>query len=341
MDEPQFSVVIPLYNKRPHVARAIDSVLAQVGPSWELIVVDDASTDGSLSVVAEYEDARLRVLRRTEPGPGGYAARNEGVAAARSRWVAFLDADDAWAPGMLAELAALRAQYPEAGLVCTAWASVEPGRPGKRCSYAQRWSHVGRHRFDLLHYLRRCNRGEGAVCASAVAIEREVLQAAGGFPAGRCRRGGDRDTWLRVLMRTEGAWSPIVGATYFRDSVNMVTRQVKHGEHEICRTVTATLAARHDLSWGVRLELRRHANEAIRPYVFSEASAGRLKPEVVKLVDGWTSPYLWALAWVGRLWPWATVKGLAVVTIAREQRQAWRARRHGTARQVALHSGPC
>ncbi|MDI9370841.1 MAG: glycosyltransferase family A protein, partial [Synergistota bacterium] len=71
---PFFSAVIPVYNKGPHVARAIRSVLAQTWQNYELLLINDASTDESLEEMQKYTDPRIRILHRDTPGPGGYAA---------------------------------------------------------------------------------------------------------------------------------------------------------------------------------------------------------------------------------------------------------------------------
>lgn len=94
------STVIPAFNARPFIARALDSVFAQRLPSSEIIVVDDGSTDGTREFVATYKDRGVRLICHEKRG-GAAAARNTGIAAARGEYVAFLDADDEWLPGKL------------------------------------------------------------------------------------------------------------------------------------------------------------------------------------------------------------------------------------------------
>jgi glycosyltransferase involved in cell wall biosynthesis len=96
---PSASVIIPLYNKGMFVARAIDSVLAQTCEDFEIIVIDDGSTDNGPDIVRQYKDPRIRLIRQSNAGPG--AARNAGVRAASSKYVAYLDADDEWLPDFL------------------------------------------------------------------------------------------------------------------------------------------------------------------------------------------------------------------------------------------------
>jgi glycosyltransferase involved in cell wall biosynthesis len=91
---PQVSVIIPLYNKGKYIARALDSVYAQTFEYFEVIVVDDGSTDDGPDIVRKYDDPRLRLIQQANAGPG--AARNRGVRESTGPWVAFLDADEEW-----------------------------------------------------------------------------------------------------------------------------------------------------------------------------------------------------------------------------------------------------
>src|ERR1051325_11534551 len=114
-----FSVVVPLWNNRATVRETVASALAQHFADFELIVVDDGSTDGSVETLAGMDDPRLRIVRQANAGPG--PARNAGIAAARADWIAFLDADDLWLPDHLAELDRVRTRFPDAGLIGTAY----------------------------------------------------------------------------------------------------------------------------------------------------------------------------------------------------------------------------
>jgi glycosyltransferase involved in cell wall biosynthesis len=117
--EPLVSVVIPVYNRAPLIARAIASVLAQSYRRFEIIVVDDASTDELAAALAAIADPRLRCIAHPS-NRGAAAARNTGIAAARGEFVAFLDSDDVWYPEKLAfQVAAMRDQPPDVvGHVC-------------------------------------------------------------------------------------------------------------------------------------------------------------------------------------------------------------------------------
>lgn len=94
-EDPLVSVIMPLYNKRPYVARSVKSVLEQTYANWELIIMDDGSTDGSADAVPS-GDSRIKLLRQTNMGPS--AARNNAVSAASGQYLAFIDADDLYYP---------------------------------------------------------------------------------------------------------------------------------------------------------------------------------------------------------------------------------------------------
>lgn len=122
---PRFSVIVPLYNKEQYVRKAIESVCAQTYTSWECIVVDDGSTDGSEQVIREYADS-VTIIR--QPNAGVAAARNKGVAASKGEYICFLDADDWWLPEFLEEMNLLIAAYPDAGLYATNYIYYKPGK---------------------------------------------------------------------------------------------------------------------------------------------------------------------------------------------------------------------
>jgi glycosyltransferase involved in cell wall biosynthesis len=112
---PAVSVIMPCWNREGFIADAIRSVLAQTLADFELLVVDDGSTDGTRDVVASFRDPRVRCLPREHRGIS--AAMNAGLAAARGRFIARLDSDDAWLPDLLATQVAALAAHPEIGLV--------------------------------------------------------------------------------------------------------------------------------------------------------------------------------------------------------------------------------
>ncbi|HAN56206.1 MAG TPA: glycosyl transferase [Betaproteobacteria bacterium] len=124
----RIAIIMPCYNCAAHLATSIGSVLAQTYTDWELIVVDDGSTDTSAAQVATLDDPRIQLIRQANAGVS--AARNRALQAANSELIAFLDADDTWAPTFLeAMLKALDAQ-PAAVLAYCGWQNI--GLPGGR-----------------------------------------------------------------------------------------------------------------------------------------------------------------------------------------------------------------
>lgn len=98
-DSPLFSVVIPAYNARKFISLTIESILRQTVQDFEIVVVNDGSTDDTLEILQGIADSRLRIITQTNGGE--CVARNRGIKEARGRYIAFLDADDAWRPNHL------------------------------------------------------------------------------------------------------------------------------------------------------------------------------------------------------------------------------------------------
>jgi glycosyltransferase involved in cell wall biosynthesis len=111
---PQVSVIIPAYNGRAYIAEAIESVLGQSFTDFELLVVDDGSTDDTAAIIQTY-GRRVRYLYKTNGGPG--SARNLGIQQAKGEYIAFLDQDDLWLPNRLAEQVPVLQQDPQLGMV--------------------------------------------------------------------------------------------------------------------------------------------------------------------------------------------------------------------------------
>lgn len=97
------SIIVPCYNSQAYIKQAIDSVRAQIYSDWELIIVDDCSTDNSAAIIQEYirNDNRIKYLKTKKPSGSPTLPRNMGIEAAKGRFIAFLDSDDAWLPDKL------------------------------------------------------------------------------------------------------------------------------------------------------------------------------------------------------------------------------------------------
>lgn len=209
------SIVIPLYNKGPHIGRALRSVLAQSIQDFEIIVVDDGSTDRGTEVVRSIKDPRIRLIQ--QPNAGVSVARNRGIDESQSEMIAFLDADDQWKPHFLETILRLRKQFPDAGLYVTAYELCEPAGEHRVARYAglppAPWEGV------IPNYFRSATFGDPPACASAAVVPRNVLKAVGSFVAGE-RFGEDLDLWGRIALKYPVAFSWQVGAIYFRNADN-------------------------------------------------------------------------------------------------------------------------
>lgn len=307
---PEFSVIIPVYNKVRHVEEAIDSVLAQTYGDFEIIAIDDASTDGSRDVLEAISAPRVRLLRRDEPGPGGYAARNLGVSVARGEWITFLDADDTWADDRLERLREAICAFPDANIHACGWfVATRDGRlrPNK---YGRLHGAKGVHRASLSHYLGNLRRNRPMIHTDTVALRRSSLPDANVFPANAgLRRGGDGYAWLRVMCRERGLiWSPHLGARYYVDSDNMVTRSVVADVESFSRTLIEELEP--GLSASERRLLRRAANGLLWSNWLNEALLGR-RGFALRQRLFWRGAWRQALPMaIGSLVPKAVIRGV-------------------------------
>ncbi len=184
---PAVSVIVPAYNVEKTLAETLDSLLGQTMADWEAIVVDDESDDGTAQIAARYaeRDDRFRYIRRENGGAS--AARNTGIAAARGRWLAFLDGDDWWAPDLLSHLTALVRDEPDDHLAYCAYIRVTPEgdhTPPDWCP------ELAESPFEVL--AERC---EPAI--HCVVVSRALVQEVGAFDTS-LRTCEDWDLWQKI-----------------------------------------------------------------------------------------------------------------------------------------------
>ena len=202
------SIIIPLYNKETSIATALRGVLAQTFQDFEVVVVDDGSTDGGAAVVETFDDPRIRLIRQENGGVS--AARNRGIAEARGEHIAFLDADDEWMPEFLEEIAALIAEYPESKARATNYIF---NSNGVKSPTILRKMPFTEGRGVLTNYFEVASCSHPPVCSICVCIDRDLLQEIGGFPLG-IKSGEDLLTWARIAVRTNWAYSLMPLAQY-------------------------------------------------------------------------------------------------------------------------------
>lgn len=207
------SVIITLYNKPTVVQRAIRSVLAQTYTNFELIVVNDGSTDESFQKAQDFRDPRMRFFQQENRGVAN--ARNRGVAEAKYEWVAFLDADDEWLPDFLEKITALSEKFPCCGLYGCAHYRVTKNlllvsTPISDLPYA--WEGILENYFDYTKDIIPFN-------SSSVFISKKCFEAVGGFPDG-IKMWEDADTWMRLSIFTRSAFLNIPLTIYHLEAEN-------------------------------------------------------------------------------------------------------------------------
>lgn len=256
MTNPDISVVLATYNRRALLPRAITSVLAQTGASFELIVVDDASTDGSADYLASLDDPRI-VTRIAEKNLGPSGARNLGLALARAPVVAFLDSDDAYLPHRLSVPLRVLAAEPAAVCVLSSARKWDRDTPRDACipdlrlaSEAFEWALI----CDLV-----------PVESTSITVRRAAALAAGGF-CEALRRTEDREFLIRVARHGAGRligdvlwekfwsdgglsadWDGTAAAliAYVRQRPEYVTRFAKLGSYLATKVLVGHIRDRH------------------------------------------------------------------------------------------------
>jgi succinoglycan biosynthesis protein ExoO len=300
------AAVIPLHNKARFIERALKSVLSQTRRLDEIIVVDDASTDRGMDIVSRVASGApslpFRLLRRPTPGAGGYAARNLAIAEAQSDWIAFLDADDEWNPGYIETVGALVEKH-NVGAVGASRCVVRGDASVTRHSTQNAEEVVGHNEFVRL-WLKH------TYCpfwTSATTIRRDVLREAGLFPE-RCRRGGDKDLWLRTIRRTSAVLTRFVGATYHNDDVHQVTRrETTHAEHCLVPTLERMISEEHGEAKNLLIRLLN-----MEIYQYAKFALGRspIGPEAYRAFRAQSDPLTYLLIRVAAQAPVSWMRAL-------------------------------
>ena len=248
-DGPAVTVVMTVHNGLPYVREAVDSVLDQDFGDFELVVVDDGSTDGTADVLADRGDARLRLVRR--PHQGRVAALNQALGLARGRYVANLDADDIALPGRLAVPVRFLDEHPEVAVV---GAAVQPyvgqaagRRPRRlpRSDRAIRWSFLFRNPF--FH--------------SSATFRADAVAAVGGYDPAWADVQLDADLLLRLgrRHRLANVGVPLAAKRLHpRQHFAAVDRKRRLARHAACR-------------WRAAREL--HFPPLLRPWAYAAAAA--------------------------------------------------------------------
>lgn len=203
------SVVIPLYNKEKSIASTLRTVLNQTFSDYEIVIVNDGSTDGSVEEIEKVQDDRIRLVH--QPNAGVSAARNRGIEEAKGDLIAFLDADDEWKPEYLATQYHLFQKYPE----CSVFACNYEFRDvsGKVTpTLIHKLPFVGEDGI-LSNYFEVASCSHPPICSISIMVKKQAIQAIGGFPMG-IKSGEDLLTWARLAYKYKIAFSRRICACY-------------------------------------------------------------------------------------------------------------------------------
>ncbi len=224
-----FSIIIPLYNKAPYIEKALSSVFSQTYKAFEVIVVNDGSTDRSLEVVQQFQNSITQQLNNSTTQPltivsqknqGVSTARNNGVKLAQYPYICFLDADDWWKPAFLEEMKRLIEAYPQAGIYGSSYFKVKNGQHipadiGVDKGFTQ----------GLINYYKVYAKTLWMPLTSiSVVIPKQVYQALNGFKP-TLKLGEDFDLWVRIALKYPVAFfnKPLV---YYNQDVELDNRAV-------------------------------------------------------------------------------------------------------------------
>lgn len=208
--QPLISVVIPLYNKEATISNTISSVLNQSFTNFEVIVVNDGSTDKGPEIVAQFEDERILLFSQDNSGVS--AARNVGVQKSRANYIAFLDGDDYWSIHHLQQIADLILDYGDvADLFSTNFYRQFPD--GERII-----NRTEPYRGLIKNYFKSIS-NKALIHTSCVCISKRAFNSVGGFDM-RFSIGEDINLWNRLCRRYKLAYSPEATSYYTIDAPN-------------------------------------------------------------------------------------------------------------------------
>ena len=199
---PQASIIVPAYNVAATIAETLHSLLAQTHGDFEIIVVDDGSTDRSVAIARSFGDPRIRIVQQPNRGLAG--ARNTGIEAARGKYIGFCDSDDLWRPGKLAAHIAHFEANPQVGLSYSGSELIDEAGAPTGMAQSPRL-----YRITPAHVFKRNPIGNG----SAPMLRRAALDDIAFRPAGetlrdwwfdeRFRQSEDIECWLRLALSTD------------------------------------------------------------------------------------------------------------------------------------------
>ena len=277
----RFSVIIPLYNKAPYVAKAIGSVLAQTFTDYELVIMDDGSKDDSFEIAKEAINGQSHCHLFHQQNAGVSLARNNAVALSQGEYLCFLDADDWWEPMFLEEMSKMIDAFPEAGIYGTNYTIVNEAK------HKTRVASVGVEQGFEKGYINYCQVYAMTMymplTSISVAIPRVVFDEMGGFPQG-IKLGEDFLLWIRVALKHKVAFlnKPLA---YYNQDVDVANRGVGHlykpEEHMLWNVAFLEKEEKTNVEYKQLIDHLR--TYGLKPYYLSEKYHEAAKKELDKV----------------------------------------------------------
>lgn len=206
------SVVIPLYNKKTSIFNTLQSVLCQTYTDFEVIVVNDGSTDGSEKIVERISDNRIKLINKANGGVS--SARNEGIRQSRSNFVAFLDADDIWEANYLEEQWKMIKDFPNAKMWGTNWGFLYGNTKVQRLTKMPEYFRGYVEDYFKKHLF--------LYCTCVVTIDKTIFNNIEPFDE-RINCGEDLDLWYRIILNYPVAYNNKTLVYYKQDAENRIT----------------------------------------------------------------------------------------------------------------------
>jgi glycosyltransferase involved in cell wall biosynthesis len=189
---PYFSIVIPVYNKEKFVAKTIESVLSQTFTDYEIIIVNDGSTDQSEAKISVFKDNRIQYYSKKNEGVA--LARNFGIEKATADYICFLDADDFWYPTFLETMQRYSSELPEQKVFA---AAIEIETKNK--TIPAHYSIPSTSDFEIVNFI-NASQKECVLWTSCVCIQKSVFQKVGKFDT-KIKHGEDTELWIRIGLQ--------------------------------------------------------------------------------------------------------------------------------------------
>ena len=205
---PFFSVIIPLFNKEKFIEATLKSVLNQTFIDFEILIIDDGSTDNSAPIIKGFDDARIRYYYKENSGVS--SARNDGIEKAQSNYISFIDADDYWYPDFLEEMFQNIQNYPQEK-VFSAAIEIETSKKVIPASY----SIVKTSDYEIVNYFTASSK-ETVICTSCAVFHKNIFEEIGTFDI-EVKSGQDTDMWIRIGMNYPVVFSWKILARYVYD----------------------------------------------------------------------------------------------------------------------------